>query len=498
MNRLLRTRDAGTPTAFFQITVFSSANYLAELFFFLRGFFLARILGPETFGIWAQMKLALDGCRHGSLGANDAMQREVPYLAGKERRTAAGQIKAAAAGINLALSTVAALLIATIVLLFGDQLSQRARAAWFILAMIFPIRQMLWYARARLRAEKRFNLLSIIMLALAFLTTFLGIVGGFFFGLNGFLLGLAGCHLLVLMVVLLTVCPLRLKHYRLGLSLQLIRTGFPIMASRFLLALFYNVDQIFIWLLLSKTDLGHYSIQTYIVAIVLLFPTVVSAVLYPRIMEAFGKLENPEKLTRYLIPPTLLMGWLACLVLGLMIVLLHLPVKWLLPAYVPSIMPGRVLLLASFFRVIANMPMILHISLHKERRLMRITLVSMAICAAVDGLMITNGFGLTGVAVGTTIGFGVYAHVTIVSASRLLGLTLRRALTFLTLTIMPFVFISLLLSAIYVLMPEQATFDRAELANTLLRCGFFFMPMALLSGAIYLYRNKLSALITSI
>ncbi len=496
MNRLRRTKGTGSQSAFFQITVFSFSNYLSELFFFLRGLFLARILGPEIFGVWAQMKLALNGCRHSSLGANDAMVREVPYLKGQNRLATAEQIKAAAAGINLVLSTTAALLIALLVFLLRHQLSPGMLTAWLILVVIFPLRQMLWYTRARLRAEKRFDRLSLVMLSLAVLTTVCGVASGFFFGLIGFLVALGASHLLVLGVVLKTACPLRLQSFRLGLSLRLIRTGFPIMASRFLLYFLYNVDQILIWLLLSQADLGLYSIQANIITIVLLVPTVVSAVLYPRIMEAFGESDNPRKLAPYLIQPTLMMGWMACLLLGLIFILLHLPVKWLLPAYVASITPGRVLLLASFFRVIANMSMISLISLRQEQRLMRISLAAITVCAIVDGLMIAKGYGLAGVAVGTVIGFGFYAYVAIASAARLVGLTARRAALFMALTLAPFLLMSTLLGTIYGLIPEQGALDRMALTNTLLRCGLFGLPMALLCATIFGYRRQLAATFT--
>ncbi len=491
MNQYLRNESIENQTVLFQISIFSGANYLSEFFFFLRGFFLARILGPETFGLWAQMKLALMGSRHGSLGANDAMVREVPYLRGKGLRKPANDVKEAAAAINLALSTIAAILIVLLICLLSDHLSQNVREAWLILALIFPMRQMLLFVQAMLRAEKRFGQLSVVILSVAFLTSIFGIISAFYFGLLGFLVVLALCHVLVLFAILLSRSPLRLPDYRLALSFRLIKTGFPIMVSRFLRVLLYNVDQIVIWLLLSKSDLGIYSIQTYIFTIIMLVPVVVSAVLYPRIMEAFGKTGNPEKLARYLIQPTLVMGWLSSLLLGIMFLLLHLPFKWLLPEYVLSITPGRVLLLASFFRVISNMPMTIHISLRKEKRLMGITLISIALCVFTDIIMIKRGYGLTGVALGTTLGYFLYSYFTIGSATRLLGLSMRRQFSFMALTFMPFLFVLMLLGAIYFMIPEGEFLSRADLVNTLIRCIIFLLPTICLYSAIYIFRKKL-------
>ena len=128
---------------------------------------------------------------------------------------------------------------------------------------------------------------------------------------------------------------------------------------------------------------------------------------------------------------------------------------------------------------------------------MRITLVAISVCVAIDVLMIATGYGLTGVAVRTFVGLGFYAYVTITSAGRLVGLTARRAIFFMSLTIAPFLLMSTLLYAIFWLMPEQVAFDRMELTNTLLRCGLFGVPMASLCAMIYAYRRKLAAMVTS-
>lgn len=491
MNHYQSNESIENQTALFQISIFSIATYLAEFFFFLRGFFLARILGPETFGLWAQMKLTLMGSRHGSLGANDAMVREVPFFIGKGLSKPANDVKEAAAVINLALSAIAAILIVLFVCLLSDHLNQNVRRAWFILALIFPMRQILFFAQTVFRAEKRFDQLSVVILSIAFLTSIFGTISAFYLGLIGFLVVFALCHVLVLFAILLSRRPLRLPDYRPALSFRLIKTGFPIMVSRFLRVLLYNVDQIIIWLLLSRSDLGIYSIQKYIFTVIMLVPIVVSAVFYPRIMEAFGKTGNPEKLAIYLIQPTLVMGWLSSIVLGVMFLLLPLPFKWLLPEYVLSITPGRVLLLASFFSVIANMPMTIHISLRKEKILIGIILISIVLCLVADIIMIKKGYGLTGVALGTTFGFFLFSFFTIGSAAHLLGLSMKSLFSFMALTFIPFLIVLMLLGAIFFMLPEGEFLWRSDLLNTLIRFVIFLLPMICLFSAFYILRKKL-------
>ena len=56
---------------------------------------------------------------------------------------------------------------------------------------------------------------------------------------------------------------------------------------------------------------------------------------------------------------------------------------------------------------------------------------------------------------------------------------------------MPFLFILMLLGAIYFMIPEGEFLYRADVLSTLIRCIIFLFPMICLFSAIYVFRNKL-------
>ena len=60
---------------------YAAARYSTEFLFLLRGFILARVLGPTLFGIWTQLKMALIFLQFSQLGAHEAMMREVTAIA---------------------------------------------------------------------------------------------------------------------------------------------------------------------------------------------------------------------------------------------------------------------------------------------------------------------------------------------------------------------------------------------------------------------------------
>jgi O-antigen/teichoic acid export membrane protein len=102
------------------------------------------------------------------------------------------------------------------------------------------------------------------------------------------------------------------------------------MATGGLAIFLFNIDKLAIWLLMGKENLGIYALQSHFTKTVLILPAVVAAVVYPRIMESYGKEQTIEGLKRYLTRPTLIMGYLGCPVLGILCLTIHLPIQWLL------------------------------------------------------------------------------------------------------------------------------------------------------------------------
>jgi O-antigen/teichoic acid export membrane protein len=229
-----------------------------------------------------------------------------------------------------------------------------------------------------MRAEKRFVQLSMVNLMIASFTAVFGIISAYYYGIIGFLIVMFVVNGLALAATLSRWPQKRPSVSKLGHQAAqfstLVKAGFPIMFSRFLLAVFYNIDLLVIWLVFTKSDLGIYSVAKYVTTAIMLIPAAVSSVLYPKIMETYGAFGKTKELRKYLIQPTFFLGATACFLCGILFLSLHLPINWLLSDYVLSIIPGKILLLACFFGVISYMPTIILISVKKEYLLMQVTM----------------------------------------------------------------------------------------------------------------------------
>jgi len=435
------------------ISYFSAARYLSEALLVIRGLILARILGPVIFGIWTQMKLVLLLIQYSHLGSHDAMVREVPYFLGMGNHEHATDIKQTVFGFNLLSSALTAIVLVGILLVSQRVLSSNINILWVVFACIFFVSQIYWFFHLKLQAETEFALLSKMLFGFAFCSTVAGSLSAYYYGLGGFLLVLGLSYLLMVGYVVASHSPIPKPSWNPRLLRKLIRTGYPIMFSGALLILLWNVDKLVIWILMTKRDLGIYALISYIANTLMLLPGVVSAVLYPRVMEIYGNKENPSLLEKYLTQPTLIMSYLGCPLLGVFFLALHLPIRWILPEYALAIPPGQILILAFFFMIIARMPATILISLNRQNLLLVLTAISVLVGAIADFILIKLGYGIIGVALGTSLSFALYSSLTMISSLRTLKISRRKSISFLSMVGVPYIAVLFLLAITFGFFP---------------------------------------------
>jgi len=426
------------------------------------------------------MKLLLLFLPYVRLGANEAMIREVPFAHGKGENKRASNIEKVVTGFNILSSFFTAIIVIIIFILTQKIWDTGTYWLWSILLGVFVAKQLFWFIHVRLQAQKRFALMSKILFGFAFLSTALGILFAYYFNIAGFLLALAVSYLVMIVYAGEGRSPLPKPIWNAPLLWELIKTGFPIMVSEALLILLFNTDKLVIWFLLSKEDLGIYAIQSYLTSIIMLVPSTVSLVLYPSLMETFGTTQTPSKLEKYITQPTLVMSYLACPLLGIMFLVLHLPIKWLLPKFMLAIVPGQILIISFFFMVIARMPGTLLISLNKQNLLLLLTGISVFVGIVADYILIKNGIGIVGVAIGTSLSFVVYSSLTTFSSIRTLKLSVRKSILFLGKLLAPYASILLLLFIVLQMFPESDVGFVSDFVYTTIRCFLIILPMGIL------------------
>ena len=463
-----------------QISLFTISRYLSEGLFAVRGFFLASLLIPSTFAIWTQMRLVLTFLQFIRLGTNEALVRDYPYHKGRGSRETAQKLADVVSGFNL-LTAAAAILTAGLYFILGQSItSLDEKRLWYIWLLVFFLNQIYWFFQCKLQATQQFIKVGQMIVGFSLLSTAGGLLCAYLYGFEGFLIALIFSYLGMILYVS-GADPKEFKpSWDTVSTLTLIRTGFPIMASGALFILLLNVDKIIIWIFMQRQDLGVYAIQSYITNFIMLAPGAVAMVLFPSMMEQVGKSDSYESIENYLTHPTLVLAYYACPVLAVLFFLLPLPIQWLLPQYAAAVQPGRILILASFFVIVSRMPIAVMVSLNKQNRLMLISLVAVLFTAAADWVLIKSGYGISGVAAGSALGFTLYAWATISFAFRYLRLSTKKLLTFLLTLIAPFL---IMIAGIVVLdrmFPSNSTTWYADMTHAAVRIVMFLIPSGFL------------------
>ena len=475
------------------ISIFSSARLLSEIFLFIRGLSLAVVFGPHVMGVWTQMKLVLIFFPYSHLGTNDAMAREVPRAVGKGDLPRADRIKRTSLGFNLLISSCLALLFVSYLLVHKGGVDISFRTEWMLLPAVLMLNQMLHYVIVRLQAENNIGRSGVLILGFSCVSTIAGIAAAKYIGLAGFIVvvGLS-CVAMLYWGEGISYC----RHPVLDFSVipGLIRTGFPIMMSTAMLILLWNIDKIVISYLMSARDLGIYAFQSSIMGVLMIVPHAVGTVFYPKIMENIGRSIDKDMLEKYLVLPTLTMSYLIIPILGIIFLTVHLPIRWLLPQYALSIVPGQICVFGVFFMVMAKMPVTLLVSLNKQNILLVLAAVSVLSGFAADVFFIRYGYGLVGVAAGTAMSFGVYAVLAIFYCIKTIDLPFARTGSFLYLAFLPYVFTCIACMAIQYCLPGDITDWKKDLMDTSIGNGVIIASTSIL----YFRLNKRYGVLSNI
>jgi O-antigen/teichoic acid export membrane protein len=247
-----------------------------------------------------------------------------------------------------------------------------------------------------------------------------------------------------------------------------------------------NVDKIGVWTLMDKEELGIYAVQSHITNFIMLAPGAVAIVLFPSIMECLGRTNRPHAIETYLTRPTLLMGYLACPMLGLLYFCLHLPINWLLPKYVQAVAPGQILILASFFLIISRVPATILISMNRQKSLMLISMLAIGIAALGNYFFIQTGIGLVGAAIGSAVGFGFYAGMVVFHSFRELKIESRRFLAFQLKIFTPFLMSVAAILLIDNIFPATGVDLLTDLSQTGIKVLVFLAPSGV--GLLFMYK----------
>lgn len=363
----------------------------------------ARLLGPDQMGIWQTANLISIYGSIVTLGVLNGMGREIPIkIGGGDSR-----------GVTELVATTLAFLSLLVVILM------LASASAFIYGtdtgLIIAIGLALLSARL-------LNLFSTMLIRSQQDYIRLGLHQG----VSALVIGVGAvaiwvnhtiATLLATMILSLTLSiTLALKFIRYSpvsiIALKKLATiGTPIMMAGILFGLLTTVDRVLILSLLNSKSLGLYSPVISVSGALMIVPSMISNVMYPRMGHNYGKSGSYKELMP-LVGRMIRMNYMVTLPIAVLlgVVFYFLVVPYFLPGYDESRIPLALSLLAALFLPLGQSMGDLFNVIGWQRLYLRNMAIGMVVNCLVGYLLTAHGgLGLSGVALGSVAGMAAYA-----------------------------------------------------------------------------------------
>jgi O-antigen/teichoic acid export membrane protein len=215
-----------------------------------------------------------------------------------------------------------------------------------------------------------------------------------------------------------------------------------------LIMLLTNLDRTLILAMISEKALGYFGIATVAAAVVLTIPAAVHSVTLAPVMEKLGRTGNFLTIKNYLSEPMFVMAYILPVFIACIFFAIHLPVRYFLDQYLPSIQVVKILLAGAYFESVAFPVLSVCLALNRQIQLIFMVIPMVGLNFVLNYAVIKAGWGINGVAAATGTTFFITFCVLLFYASVQFGERPGIYLKNLAAILAPFVFSCVLIFCI--------------------------------------------------
>lgn len=390
---------------------YGGASYVSALLTAVRGVAIARILGPDSYGIWSVLTLVLVWSQFSDLGLASAVNRQIPMR--RADGDAAGIVRAASIGLGLkcAATAIFGVAVGLVAYLSHDPVYREGLAVIAALVVVQGVQQL---GASVLLASRRVREAARLVLTFAVLNLVAPVAGAAVAGLRGVWYGLALALGIAAVLYLRAVGVRPALRVSAGELRTLATAGVPIAVLSLISYNLVNVDQLVVAGTLGSRPLAFYTIGLTAGGLLMVAPNALASVLGPVLIERWRAGE--EDMERIAWEPVRLLRDTFWIVVLAAMVLLPPAVEFVLPQYLPGVEAALVYLPGVYLLGINLGASNLLLALNKHWANIPLTVVTIAVSALLERIFVAVGLGLTGVALGSTIGYALYtfAHLGVI------------------------------------------------------------------------------------
>jgi O-antigen/teichoic acid export membrane protein len=376
------------------ILFLGSSQMISNVIRIVSGLLIAKLVLPQTLGLFNGYGLILGYLPILQVGVMNGLNRELPYLFGKNKPEQANKIAAVAQfwelGLAILVSTVL-IILATIQLSHGHYIQA---AGYFTYALVsFHKFYGINYLHILFRSNSDFNKLSVITLVVALFSLVL-ILPVWLWGFYGL-----GLRLILVSLIefglLWEFKPLIVKpRFETVVFKEIVKVGFPIYVVGYVFALWTVIQNTIVFKYGGSQQYGFFSLSIMVQASLAILIGAVTSVLYPKLAFEFGKGATVKTLLQLSFKPVFIV--FAILVPSVIILWYLLPIVvtiWL-PKYIGGIQAAQWTLLTLLISVFGTFNVIFNVVKRQKDYLISIVAGIVSYLGMIYSLYSIHGFTL--------------------------------------------------------------------------------------------------------
>ena len=386
--------------------MYSLANYIAMGIGIILSIVTKGILGTLGAGYIAMIKVFSSYGAFSDLGTGMAMLREVSQAVGADDQEKAERVRDAVFTFTLLAALVVIVVFAAISIFFvKDPLMKQGV---FLAGFLVLVTQIYNFSITFMRVIKKVSYLSLTIVVNIFGVALFSIIGAYFFGVLGLIVGLIiTTALSSFFAYWFSGMRLRL-YWNAGEVLRLIRIGFPLILVGYALDTFLIVDTIMIGRMIGYKQLGFYTIALMSIQQINSLGRFSQIILLPHIQEKYGKTKDLTDTKALFVKSTDTLVYFLPVIIALVFFGVPVLVHYFLPKFAPGLVSMRILVTAYYFVAVNEMSGSILFTINKQARQLPIFAAMIVIAIGLNCFFIKIGGGIEGVALATTIAYFFY------------------------------------------------------------------------------------------
>ncbi|XOV92285.1 MAG: oligosaccharide flippase family protein [Bacteroidota bacterium] len=381
----------------FSTILYQASRVLVELA-------VARLLGPTLWGIWYLLNLIIAYRGIFELGVVNGLNREIPMSLGRNDGRDVLIKNVTLSSVILTTSLIGVLILFSSIFIRDVTI----RGSLLLLIPLFASSQFFFLIQSCYKAYILFHRVSVQQILFSVTFPIITIPLAIFFDLYGFMIGYS-ISLTLSTGIVLILYPLKFRlEFNLPETRNLIRIGLPIMAVGIAYTFLNTIDRWFVSGFLSIKELGYYSMAILVFGIMVLFSRIISQQIYPRMAMDWSKTLSKLELLKWVSKQTRYVSFLIIPLFIGVVTLFPLIIIYFLPDYSPGINALRIIAIGTLFLPFSSgWGEVLNI-IDKQIYYLIIIISAIFLNIGLNFIFIKLGYGIEGIALGTTITFGIY------------------------------------------------------------------------------------------